>query len=266
MPTEVSRGLHVASGGGQENYAAVSAARDNESAIGTEHGGLFTMGVADAIQTAARQKQNPSVDDIRAAAATYIAAHTDEQSRHHPVADGNPQLIRGVLELVPLSEGHGPTWQALSQLAAKAQPLAVTTTARDVHVGDEMALSVAIPRGGYLNVVAIDSEDRATVLFPNKYTAQNAVKSGPFTFPTQDMNFALRAAEPLGPTLVVAFLSDRAVNLLELGVEGRDTAGRMQEAFTEVSARATRALTVEARQPQFAVGTLNMDVMAAKAP
>jgi hypothetical protein len=60
----------------------------------------------------------------------------------------------------------------------------------------------------------------------------------------------------------VAFLTDKPVNLLELGVEGRDAAGRMAQVFTEVSARATRALVVEAKESRFASGTLNVNVQA----
>ena len=128
-----------------------------------------------------------------------------------------------------------------------------------------IVLDVALPRAGFLNVVAVDSEDRATVLYPNKYNPSNEVKAGPFRFPTPDMNFVLRAAEPLGPSLVVAFLTEKRVNLLELGIEGRDAAGQMQQTFTDVSARATRAISVEAREHQFAAGTLTVKVDAAAA-
>jgi hypothetical protein len=122
---------------------------------------------------------------------------------------------------------------------------------------------VNLSRPGYLNVVSVDSQDRATVLYPNKYTTGNQVPSGTFRFPTADMNFVLRAAEPLGPSLVVAFLTEKPVNLLELGIEGRDAAGQMQQVFTEVSARATRALSVEARQSRFAAGSLTVQVQEA---
>jgi hypothetical protein len=109
-------------------------------------------------------------------------------------------------------------------------------------------------------VVEVDSQDRATVLYPNKYATANEVKAGAFKFPTAEMNFVVRASEPLGPSLVVAFLTDKRVNLLELGIEGRDAAGRMQETFTEISARATRKLTVEARQSGFSAGALTVTV------
>ena len=267
MPTEApagttTRGLRGLPGG-TENYAALSAARDDEFAVGTEQGGLFTLGVADAIQNASRDGRHPSVADLRAAATAYIASHTDEQSRHHPVTDGNERLIRGALDLIPLRDGQGPTWQALAKLAAHGDPLSLTGQGHSVHVGEEVTLAVSLTRPGYLNVVAIDSQDRATVLYPNKYVTGNQVRSGTFQFPTADMNFVLRASEPLGPSLVVAFLTEKPVNLLELGIEGRDAAGQMQQVFTEVSARAARALSVEARQSQFAAGSLTVRVEGA---
>ena len=258
MPAAKTRAIGTLSGA--DNYASLSAADDNEEALGTEQGGLFTLGVTEEIQKAAREAQHPTVIDLRTAATAFIAAHTTERERHHPVADGDQRLIRGELDLIPLRDGRGPTWRALAALAAKAEPLALAGGGREVRVGDEVALEVTLPRAGYLNVVAVDSQDRATVLYPNKFAATNDVKAGVFKFPTADMNFVVRASEPLGPSLVVAFLSDKPVNLLELGVEGRNTAGKMQEVFTEVSARATRALTVEARQSRFAAGSLTVKV------
>ncbi len=260
MPTGAAHTRALRAPAAVDNYAALSAARDEEFAVGTEHGGLFTLGVVEAIQNAARDKQHPTLVDLRTAATTFIAAHTDEQSRHHPTTDGNERLIKGELPLIPLQGGQGPTWQALATLAAKGEPLTLSGEARQIHVGDEVALEVALPRAGYLNVVTVDSQDRATVLYPNKFVTTNEVKAGHFKFPTAEMNFVLRASEPLGPSLVVAFLTDKPVNLLELGVEGRDAAGHMEQVFTEVSARATRALVVEARQSRFAAGSLNVKV------
>jgi hypothetical protein len=248
MPTEqgATRALKIPSG--TENYASLSAARDDESAIGTEQGGLFTLGVVDAIQSASRDAKHPSVMDLRAAATDFIAAHADAQSRHHPVADGNDRLIKGELALIPLRDGNGPTWASLVALAGKGQPLTISGSvgARQIHVGEQIVLDVNVPHDGYLNVVTVDSQDRATVLYPNKYSTSNQVKAGDFKFPTADMNFVVRASNPTGPSLVVAFLTDKKVNLLETGIEGRDAAGKMTQAFTEVDARGTRALVVEA--------------------
>jgi hypothetical protein len=232
---------------GTENYAALSAARDDEFASGTEQGGMFTLGVVGEIQDAARDGKHPTVDDLRAAATTYIAAHLKEPDRSHPVVDGNQRLIRGALELIPSRDGQGPTWASLVALAAKSQTMKVSGGgAQAIRVGDKIVLQVDVPRPGYLNVVSVDSEDRATVLFPNKFNTANQVPAGLFSFPTPQMKFRVAAAPPTGPTLVVAFLTDKDVNLLNTGVEGRDAAGKMQETFTEVNGRGTRALKIEA--------------------
>jgi hypothetical protein len=257
-PTGRTRALRAASGG--ENYAAVSAARDDEYAIATAHGGLFTLGVLDTIDAAARDARRLSVADLRSATAAYIEQHTDEQSRHHPVADGNKELIQGQLSLLPLRDGNGPTWSALETLAKQGEALTVKAGATDLRIGDEIVLTAVVPRAGFLNVVAIDSQDRATVLYPNQYSPSNEIPAGSFQFPTPSMAFVLRATEPTGPTLVVAFLSEKKINLLDLGIEGRDTAGRMQTAFTEVTARATRAISVEARHAGFAAGSVTITV------
>jgi hypothetical protein len=249
-----------------DNYASLSAAQDDEEALGTELGGLFTVGVTEEIERAARQSQHPTVIDVRSAAAKYIAAHTKERERHHPVADGDQRLIAGELALIPLRDGQGPTWRSLAALAQQGEPMALSAAGRDLRLGDEVTLEVALPRDGYLNVVSVDSQDRATVLYPNKFAAANQVRAGRFKFPTPQMNFVVRASEPLGPALVVAFLTDKPVNLLELGVEGRDAAGKMQQVFTEVSARATRALSVEARQSRFAGASLTVKVAGKASP
>ena len=59
MPTGQTRALRAPSA--VDNYAALSAARDDEFAVGTEQGGLFTLGVVEAIQNASRDRQHPTV-------------------------------------------------------------------------------------------------------------------------------------------------------------------------------------------------------------
>jgi metacaspase-1 len=246
-----------------DNYASLSAAKDDESAIGTEQGGLFTLAVSGAIIDASRNSQHPSIEDLRSVATTFIAGRTDKDSVFHPVADGNQQLIKGAIDVVPLRNGHGPTWQALVADAGKGEPMKLSGGSPNMKVGQQIVLDVTLPRDGYLNVVAVDSQDRATVLYPNQYNPKNDVKAGRFVFPSADMKFVLRASEPLGPSLIVAFLSDKPVNLLESGIEGRNAAGKMESMFTEVSAKGTRAITVEARESKVAAGQLLVNVGAA---
>lgn len=259
--TTTTRALSIEKKSLAENYAALSAARDDEFAIATQHGGLFTLAVLDAIDQASRDAKNPTVEDLRVSTTAYIEKNTSEQSRHHPMTDGNQRLLKGELDLVPLRNGNGPTWAALETLSKQGEALPVTAHATEVHIGDKIVIAVDVPRPGFLNVVSVDSQDRATVIFPNQFSQNNEVAAGKFQFPTPSMDFDLLASDPVGPTFVVAFLSDRKVNLLEMGIEGRDAAGKMQQAFTEVTALATRAITVEARHHQgFSAGAMTITV------
>lgn len=261
VATRGIEGTRAVGAGKSENYAALSAARDDETASGTDQGGMFTLGIAGEIQQAARDGKQPSVEDLRAASTAYIAAHLKEADRSHPTTDGNRELIRGALVLIPLKNGEGPTWKSLVALAGTGQTMHVSAASgQAVHIGEKVMLEVDVPRAGFLNVVTVDSQDRATVLYPNKYNPANQVAAGAFRFPTPQMNFFVRAAEPAGPSLVVAFLTSRKVNLLDLGVEGKDAAGKMQEAFTEVNGRATRALVIEAREEKISAGTLTLQI------
>jgi len=270
IPGTATRGLTVTRApnvaDGSENYASLSAARDDEVATGTEQGGMFTLGVVDEVEQSWRDGKHPTLDDLRVASTQYIAAHLSEADRSHPVADGNPRIIRGELPLVPQQNGLGPNWQALVALAGKGQPLTVSSpNGTQTHIGDQIVLQVDVPQHGYLNVVTVDSKDRPTVLYPNEFNPSNEVQPGQFRFPTPQMKFLVRASEPTGPSLVVAFLTANPVNLLDLGVEGKDGTGKMQQAFTEVNGRGTRALVIESTQPHVYSGSLTMQVDPAPA-
>jgi hypothetical protein len=113
--------------------------------------------------------------------------------------------------------------------------------------------------------VTVDSKDQATVLYPNQFATANAVKKGLVQLPSADMKFVLPAQEPIGPTLVVAFLSQEPINLRELGVEGRDASGKLTQVFTDVSTVGTRAIGVAAKKEAFNAGRVTVMVDAAPA-
>ena len=264
-PGTATRGLTITRAtdvsAGSENYASLSAARDDEVATGTEQGGMFTLGVVGEVEQAWRDGKHPTVDDLRIASTQYIATHLKEADRSHPVVDGSQRIIRGELPLVRLQDGPGPNWQALVALAGKGEPMTVSSpNGTETHIGDKIVLQVDTPQHGYLNVVTVDSQDRATVLYPNEFNQTNEVQPGKFRFPTPEMKFLVRAAEPTGPSLVVAFLTDKPLNLLDLGVEGKDGSGKMAQAFTELNGRGTRGLQIESTQAHMNSGSLTMQV------
>jgi hypothetical protein len=127
-----------------------------------------------------------------------------------------------------------------------------------------VTFTVEVPVDGFLNIVTVDAADQTTVLFPNSYHPGNQVKAGKLSIPRVDMPFKLPAQEPTGPSLVVAFLSQTPVNMLELGIEGRDSSGKMQTVFTALTPFATRAIGVASRASDFRAGMTIVDVGAKK--
>jgi metacaspase-1 len=248
------------------NYAAVSAAEDTQYAIATSQGGVFTLGVYDAVRSAASKGRQLSVAAMRDQVSNYIKAKLDPSKVHNPVTTGNADLIGGGLALTPapVQNGEGPTWEALVALVKQGKPAKVTAGKPAYILGEEIKLEIESPVDGYLNLITVDASDQTTVLFPNRFQPNNQIKAGMLSIPRADMPFTLPAAEPLGPTLVVAFISTKPVDVLALGIEGRDASGKMQEVFTALSASATRAIAVAAREPDFLAGMTTINVSAAK--
>ena len=113
---------------------------------------------------------------------------------------------------------------------------------------------------GYLNVITVDSMDNATVLFPNRYHSDHAVTKGDFAIPTTKMAFELPASEPVGPTLVVAFVTSDPINFYESSTDERNVDGTINVDFTRMSHSATRAIRVAPKRKEMYAAKLELDV------
>lgn len=240
------------------NYVAISAAEDTQYAIATFQGGVFTLGVHKAIREAAAAGRQLTAAGLRDEAAAYIKSKLEPRLVHNPVTSGSPTLVSAPLPLpaTPLQQGGGPTWTALVDIARRGKSLPLAAGKNAYVIGEEIELQIDVPADGYLNLITVDAADQTTVLFPNRYQTENQVKAGKLVIPGAAMPFTLPAVEPTGPTLVVALLSPNKVNALDLGIEGRDSSGGMQEIFTALSPSATRAIGVAAREPGFMAAQL----------
>ncbi len=263
MPTGDDSAISKAEDGGPAGYVSLSAARDTQTAVATYKGGLFTLGLLDTIKRSAAAKRNPPLTEVRDDVDAYISKSIDPERRHNPVVTGDTTLASGGIALVPIENGNGPLWAELQGLVAKGQPLTVATSRPTYKVGDEVEISVAVPKDAFLNIVTVDSKDQATVLYPNQYAIENTVKTGTLRVPSAEMKFVLPAQEPLGPTLVVAFLTQQSINLRDLGIEGRDASGKLTQTFTDLSTVGTRAIGIAARKEAFNSGQVTVNVVAA---
>lgn len=260
-----SRGVEVvaANSASNANFVSISAAADDEKAIGTSVGGMFTIGFSTAITEAAKAGETISLLELKDRATSYIQARLTGDRIHHPQVTGNMDLARGSLQIVPLAGGNGPNRKRLLEMVEEANATFVVEASKSTYVIDdpvELTLHVP-PGGGYLNVVTVDAEDTATVLFPNQFHLDNAVSAGEIRIPTENMAFELPAAEPLGPTLVAAFVTQDAINFHEQALEGRDANGNITVEFTTLSASATRAIRIAPKREQMYAAKLELVVV-----
>ena len=241
-----------------DNFAFLAAAADDELALATPKGSVFTLGLKAIVKEAAAKRRTLTLqnlkDEVEAYIRNKIATEMSGHRVHTPQLGGNPELVKKALRLVVPSQG-GRTWRRLEALAGHGTAMAVKAGQKSYRVEDEVVFTIDIPHTGYLNVVNVGPQDNATVLFPNKFHRNNRVQRGLLTLPTDQMPFYFPAMKPVGDTLTVAILTERTVNLYESAVEGRDKNGEFTAILAPLSAKATRDVGVASRQNQrFAAG------------
>jgi len=249
--------------GAPANFVSLSAAGDNEKAIGTSVGGVFTMGLTEAIKRMAAEGKGITINELRDQAGEYIRTKVDKDEVHHPQVTGNATLAGATLKIVAPGATGGPNKKRLLEMvAAQSKRLDISATSMRYAVDEPVKLTLKLPTSGYLNVVTVDAKDVATVLFPNRYQMENAVSAGPFALPTSQMAFELLASEPLGETLVVAFLSSDRINFYQQSIDNRDENGNIKTDFSTLSTTATRAIRIAPRNSEIFAAQLEMQIVA----
>jgi hypothetical protein len=192
-----------------------------------------------------------------------IHSKVDKDQIHTPQLMGNPTLADTPIKVISRNASHGPNRKRLLDLLAEqSQLIDMTASNTQYGVDEPVKLTLKIPADGFLNVVSVDSKDNATVLFPNGIQQGNAVSAGAFSFPTEQMAFDLLASEPVGPTLVVAFLSSDPINFYQGTVDDRDEAGHIKVGFPSLSHTAIRAVRVAPREKDIYAAQLELQIVA----
>lgn len=199
------------------NHISLNACRDDETAIATSKGSLFTRGILAAIETALSLSQGLNLSSLIEAAAAFITQNVSNPSKiHHPTVSGNTTLAQqNLLEQDMLTK--------IEKLADQADyKIAVRTNKQNFKVGELLEITCQPDRDGYLNILNINPQDKqATVLFPNRHHTDNFVKTGTsITIPAREDKFDLPASPPPGKTLIAVFLTQKPVNAYKEG-EGK---------------------------------------------
>jgi len=248
------------------NYVAVNAAGDDEEAIGTAHGGVFTLGLTEAVKTSVAEGKTINMMMLRDQTEDYIKLKVDKAQLYTPQIMGNQSLATRELVVSAAVAADGPNRKRLLDLVSQQpQHLQMTASSTKYVIDQPLKLTLTIPSAGYLNLVSVDSKDVATVLFPNHYQDDNAVKAGPFVLPTEQMTFDLLAAPPTGQTLVVAFLTSDPINFFKETDNDRDANGNIKVDFASLSATSTRAIRVAPRKAGNAAAQMDLQIVEAAA-
>ena len=269
MPVSKSKSKQImvmpANRAGQEDahFVMLAAADDDESAVATPKGSLFTLAIKTSIEKALAEKQDLRFDELREQVDSFIMQANTKNAPFHPQltgqADAAQQLIvqSNQTTLPVVTPLQHDIQQAFSANANQA--LAIRSSKQDYQIGfDTLKFEVDLPKAGYLNIVQIDPNDQATVLYPNAYTQgkKNQFPAGTLKFPEPDMSFKLTISEPVGKYQIFALLTQEPLDLYALGFNQRaDAAIEKWNEYRQLSALGLKQIQV--RQSGKWSGSLN---------
>ncbi len=239
-----------------DNYVAISAAGDTESAQATSKGSLFTLGILAAINQSAIDSSTLTANTLKTYSTNFIKLE-NTKAPFTPRLSGNTQLADKAIKIRASNNGYGETWKKLTQLVSNVAPLDIKINKNNYASGDQLKVTINNNQSGYLSVISVDPKDQTTILFPNKHHSDSKVH-GTITIPTEQMKFELDIRAPYGETLIVAFLTEKPLSLYKDGngmrenkgvLDSREVVGNKLHTLSELSLqKTTRAFGVKAKK------------------
>lgn len=236
-----------------DNYVAISAAGDTESAQATSKGSLFTLGILAAINQSAIDSSPLTANTLKTHSTNFIKLE-NTKAPFTPRLSGNTQLANKAIKIRASEHGSGETWKRLTQLVGNAAPLDIKINQKNYVEGDRLKVTIKNNQSGYLSIISVDPKDQPTVLFPNQYHPESKIE-GTITIPTAQMEmdkFYLPTQAPFGETLIVAFLTEKPLSLYKDGNGMRGDKGKVNNILHTLSElslqKMTRAFGVKAKK------------------
>ena len=217
-----------------DKFVALMASRDDEVAIATSRGSVFTLGIQNAIQNSLAAGLLTTPRKIIESTREFVKSELKQRPEliFTPQIGGSSVLMDKPLELVVTPTNR----DLLLSWAAENSVLSMATNKTTFPLGDKtLRVTVDVPGDGYLNIVTVDPNDAAVVLYPNEFNRDNAVNAGSVSLPTQEMNFDLEAQGPVGEHVIFAFWTEEPVNMYEEGEGARDVDGKLLQTFNQFS-------------------------------
>lgn len=229
---------------GKDNYICLSACQDDEKAIPTPKGSLFTLAIFDAISKIGKEI---TASKLKEAASDYISQNAPAGRAHHPQISGNTDLAGKNLIMASSDEASPSSdiWAKLEKLVEDADyKIEIDTNQnRSFKTGDLLVITCKIDRDGYLNIINVSpGDEKPTVLYPNRFHKESQVTAGTLVIPSSGDSFKLRTTPPSGDSLIVAFLTQEKINAYQ------DGKGGLNDLFKTMSEKSFRGFTVEEKR------------------
>ena len=158
-------------------HVMLSAALDSELAQATPQGSAFTLGVFHAVNKAGADRSLTPRQLARGVQA-FVREKLDElgATQHTPQLSGADDRVNANIFFA--KPAVGPMRERLDRLVARMTAMQAGAPQDTYKVGQNMTFTLDIPIAGYLNVVNVNANDNAIVLFPNKFHSNNRVQPG----------------------------------------------------------------------------------------
>lgn len=218
--TAPSSGSSSASG---NKFVLLSACQDDEQAVATSQGSIFTLGLAASIVEAANGNKEITMRDLLDSTTEYVYENVDDRDQiFKPNLSGESSLSRVNLFIdsdnnTVTNETYSEYWKTLVRSVQEANfAVPVVTNQSSFYPGDSLEIYVDVPRDGYLYVFNIsqeDSEEDMLILYPNSYDKNNRVRKDTMITIPPNNSFTLPASPPYAESLIVVFLLPKSLPL-----------------------------------------------------
>ncbi len=248
----------------------LAATKDDEFALATQKGSLFTLGLEQSIRTALVNKQSLTPKQLQNKVTKFIEnkviSGEAKGAVYHPQLMATAKLKQK--SIFPqqtiqnsVNVSQKVALQTLDKLFYKGRKLTMTAVNSTLKLDDTLLLDLnLIPNKWYLNIVYVGTDGEQKVLFPNAEEPNNQMSAGKMRFPTQQMSFDISATLPTGNSYIYAFLTRQRLNFYESSIDGFGANGEMANLLSGLSARSTRNLAVTAKKSRYYAGKLIVKV------
>lgn len=126
-----------------------------------------------------------------------------------------PRAVWAQAETTAATESAADIWHEFLAAAQLGNSFRISS-AGVVREGDDLVFTLEIPDEGFLNVVTVNHQGKADVLYPQPGQVSNRVAAGSMKFPQAGTDFRLTAMGPFGRSMLAAFLTKEPLNLAQV--------------------------------------------------